>query len=67
VRALEYKGSLGDELYLHMLTKGVTYRNDAGLVIEGERSDDALSLPSARSLADTSESVGTSSKPAMVA
>ena len=58
MKALEYKGSLGDELYLHMLSKGVTYRNDAGVVVEGERSYGVQTGRSAASLPDTSESLG---------
>lgn len=36
VKELRYDGSM-DEIYLHKLTQGVTYRNDKGLVIKGDQ------------------------------
>jgi uncharacterized protein YbcV (DUF1398 family) len=35
VKELRYDGSM-DEIYLHQLSKGVTYKNQNGLVITGD-------------------------------
>lgn len=41
---LPYYGSAGEELYLYPITKGVTYANNKGLLLEGDISDEENTL-----------------------